>query len=214
VTANTTQLVTESSATRSSILDLGFNVRRLDTGIQKSLNDINSQINESARQQLVLQNGMGKAQQTSDNILSIVVKLLLRSIRGVRKLKDIERILHRIFCAFGTFTREMRMNMISLLEHARRTERMLSTVITGVPARVYLSVVMFRDALGKEWPLPYDLCIQRSSFGVILNEIFRDRQGRRRVESGQYLIMHASGRPIDPPTGQIPSLRTTTYLCR
>lgn len=119
-------------------------------------------------------------------VLSYAASSHIRLLRIGEQLQMIMRL-----CV--SFTSQVRGGMTRLGELLLNLQDMLQQIDCKLPANLYPPFLQFTTALGETMALPYQLCQSWSTFTDLLSVRFTDKPGKRRVDMGKYVIMHARG---------------------
>ncbi|KFY10924.1 hypothetical protein V492_04776 [Pseudogymnoascus sp. VKM F-4246] len=123
---------------------------------------------------------------TATDILALVtpgVANLQLSIRDLLKIPE-------LYTRFMDDMRESMSKLLTLLSGMSDGVQRIEAVLQRGPS---LPIIKFTDALGETIALPYQLCQEWSTFKDLMGLVFKKKQGKFRVDAGQYLIMNARG---------------------
>ena len=127
------------------------------------------------------------------SILATATQTLSQTLAGLFTLRDIGTKLYDLIVSIGKFKVEMRESISLLLRLFGDIYQSLRRLEACIARRLGPPIIEFTDALGMTFGLPYQACIQWESFRLMLSALFVGRQGRSRVDKGQFLIIHSVG---------------------
>ena len=175
----------------------------------------NSTLIQIQEQQVLIhdvQSIVSDTREHTKSILATATDVLSLVTSGIVNLQFISQQLSRMFKLCTKFTREMREAMAELMRLFTNLHRILCRVENSLPIRIGLPIVQFTDALGETMALPYQSCRQWGTFYQLLRVVFTNKQGRSRVEMGQFLIMFAKGGWLLRETSWSDSVRENDHL--
>ncbi|CAG8971550.1 hypothetical protein HYALB_00005446 [Hymenoscyphus albidus] len=190
--------VSESSSMQA---EMGSRLQHQEAALQEVF--LRTEITSSGLHDLTTESFIAAKQR--QKLLTIATNTLFQATLGLLTLRDIAVQIRDLVSSFAKFTSDMRESVVFMISQFTRIFRILERLETKLADRICPPIVRFTDALGIDFALPYQACLQWASFQMILRAIFEGRPGKSRVDKGMFRI-------INTRTGRIANERSWHHV--
>lgn len=129
-----------------------------------------------------------KVAKRTKSLLTVATDTLSQATLGLLTLRDIAVKIANMVASFTRFTSEMRQAVALMMDQFNRIYRILERLETNMAQNIYPPIMRFTNALGVDFALPYQACLQWPSIQMIIKAIFEGRPGKPRVDRGMFRI--------------------------
>lgn len=176
------------------------------------LNSLGSKAESSIQLQREQLSVVKDTQAQTTSVLATATDVLSLTTSGLMNLQLITKQLGRMFQLSTEFTTEMTETMGELMRLFTSLHTTFRKLEAALPAMICPPIIQFTDALGETMALPYQLCQQWETFQQMLKVVFAKKQGKTRVEMGQFFIMFSADGALIKKTSWSGSIKRDDHL--
>ncbi|KAJ9612565.1 hypothetical protein H2200_004162 [Cladophialophora chaetospira] len=148
------------------------------------------QVNIISMQVVSVQQDLAQIKADTGSVLDFMARMWKFTVDGFSRLHEIAELITDLLRLTVAMTKETMETMLRLLREIKDIRQQLICIERYMPMQVHYPMIYFRDAFNDVNPLPYHVFRQWEGAKRMVAAIFVNRQGLRRVETGQWFVTH------------------------